>query len=234
MSGSTTGTEAPAARTATHGRLDVLYGNRFAGDDVAGKDAIWREVGAYLQRFVPRDGLVLDIACDRGYFVRHITAKERWATDVRDMSASLGDGIRFRQADGLALREAFPDIRFDAVFMSNYLEHLPDSRAVVEQMQVAHDILAPGGRMIILQPNIRLIGARYWDFIDHHTALTEVSLVEAAELAGFERETLVTRFLPYTTKSRLPKVGSLVRLYLRFPPAWRLMGKQTLLVASRR
>ena len=39
------------------------------------------------------------------------------------------------------------------------------------------------------------------------------------------------RFLPYTTKSRLPQSAWLVRAYLRFPPAWRLLGGQTLLVA---
>ena len=59
----------------------------------------------------------------------------------------------------------------------------------------------------MLQPNIRLTGAAYWDFIDHKVALTERSLVEAAELCGFETERLIKRFLPYTTKSRLPQAG---------------------------
>ena len=43
----------------------------------------------------------------------------------------------------------------------------------------------------------------------------------------------MTRFLPYTTKGRLPQTSGLVRLYLALPLAWRLLGKQTLYVAER-
>ncbi len=116
--------------------------------------------------------------------------------------------------------------------MSNYLEHLESSDDVVRQLTVARGLLAPGGRVIVLQPNIRLVGPRYWDFIDHKVALTERSLLEAAELAGLRTERLITRFLPYSTKGRLPAARTLVRAYLAFPPAWRLMGKQTLYVGA--
>ena len=87
--------------------------------------------------------------------------------------------------------------------------------------------------MLILQPNIRLVGAAYWDFLDHHTALTEKSLREAAELAGYETGQIITRFLPFTTKSRLPQAPWLVRWYLRVPPVRWLLGKQSLYVGSR-
>ena len=43
----------------------------------------------------------------------------------------------------------------------------------------------------------------------------------------------VVRFLPYTTKGRLPTDHRLVRLYLRVPLAWRLLGQQTLYIAER-
>ena len=43
---------------------------------------------------------------------------------------------------------------------------------------------------------------------------------------------LVPRFLPYSTKGRLPTTPLLVRAYLRFRPAWRLLGKQTLYVGT--
>ena len=85
----------------------------------------------------------------------------------------------------------------------------------------------------ILQPNIKLVGGQYWDFIDHHVALTERSLVEAGELAGLRTVKLITRFLPFTTKGRLPQDPRLVRFYLWFPLAWRFFGKQTLYVAER-
>jgi SAM-dependent methyltransferase len=214
-------------------RLDDVYRTRFDERSVRGKMSVWAEIVAHLQRYVRADLPVLDVACDAGYFIRHVRASERWATDIRDVAALLPADIHFVCADGLSLRDVLPGDHFATIFMSNYLEHLPSSREVVEQLRVARDLLAPGGRLIVLQPNARLIGGGYWDFIDHHVALTERSLVEAGELAGLSTVRLVTRFLPYTTKGRLPQGAALVRLYLRFPPAWWLMGKQTLYVAER-
>lgn len=216
------------------GDLDALYANRFSDREGAAKDRMWREIVRHLQRWFPRDGRILDVACDRGEFIRHVRARERWATDLRDVSAGLPSDIRFVQADGRALLDVLPPAAFDGIFMSNYLEHLPSSEAVIEQLRVCAGLLRSGGRLVILQPNIRLTGAAYWDFIDHRTPLTERSLAEAAEAVGFRAVAVITRFLPYTTKSRLPSHPFLVRGYLAFPPAWRLLGKQTLYVGERR
>ena len=46
---------------------------------------------------------VLDVACDRGYFIRNCRARERWATDIRDVGAELDAGITFVRADGLTM-----------------------------------------------------------------------------------------------------------------------------------
>ena len=211
--------------------LDRVYHDRFGEGDRRTKDGVWREVAAFLQQWVPSGGRVLDVACDRGYFIRHVRAGERWATDIRDVSASLGPDVHFVQVDGMALSSAVPNEHFDVAFVSNYLEHLPSSAAVIAQLAEIRKALKPDGRLIVLQPNIRYVGSAYWDFIDHHVALTERSLVEAARAAGFEVEALIPRFLPYTTKSRLPQTPGLVRAYLRIPLAWRLLGTQTLLVA---
>jgi len=212
------------------GDLEAIYQNRFGDHEAARRSAMWREITRYLQRWVPRDGAVLDLACGDGDFVRHVRARERWASDSRDMSSALPPEVRFVQADGRGLLGVLPHASFDAVFMSNYLEHLPSSEGVIDQLRVCAALLRPGGRVIILQPNIRLTGGAYWDFIDHRTPLTERSLEEAATIAGFRREVVVTRFLPYTTKSRLPTHHLLVGAYLKFRPAWLLLGRQTLYI----
>lgn len=212
--------------------LDRLYGERFDREARRRKRAVWAEIVRYLQRDVV-PGAVLDIACGEGDFIRHVRAEERWASDLRDPPEPLPSDIHFVRANGLELRTAVPLGHFDTVFMSNYLEHLPSSDAVIEQLGVVRDLLTERGRVMVLQPNIRLVGGRYWDFVDHHVPLTEATLAEAAALAGLRPIRMVVRFLPYTTRSRLPQHPALVRAYLALPPARWLLGKQTLFVAER-
>jgi SAM-dependent methyltransferase len=213
--------------------LKEVYDLRFDEKDKAAKDAIWRELGRFFQRYIEPDAKVIDIACDAGYFIRNIQARERWATDIRPVGDELPRDVHFVRASGLELDDVVPNDYFNLAFFSNYLEHLPSTEAVLEQLRVAHALLKPGGRVLILQPNIRLVGGSYWDFIDHQTALTEKSLAEAARMAGFRTHQVIARFLPYTTKSRLPQSPALVRAYLAFPPAWLLFGKQTLYVGEK-
>jgi SAM-dependent methyltransferase len=210
-----------------------VYGQRFSESDAIRKHALWREICRYLQRYVDPGSKVLDLACDRGYFIQNIVAGERWATDIRDVSEHLSPEVHFAQADGLEADRVLPRDAFDVVFTSNYLEHLSSPDDVIEQLRIVERVLRPGGRVIVLQPNIRLVGGAYWDFIDHKVALTERSLAEAAELAGLRTTRVITRFLPYTTKSRLPQHPLAARLYLAFPPAWLVLGKQTLYLGQR-
>ena len=208
-----------------------LYDLRFGEGERSAKDAVWREICRFLQRrYIAPTARVMDIATDLGYFIRNVSAGERWASDMRDTSGSMPADVHFVQSDGLALADAAPNDYFDVVFMSNYLEHLDSAESVIEQLRVAHRLLRSGGRVVVLQPNIKLVGPAYWDFIDHRVPLTAESLCEAAAFAGFRHEEVVARFLPYSTKSRLPSHRLLVRGYLAFPPAWRLLGKQTLYV----
>src|ERR1700694_4257215 len=230
--------EPDAGRTRTRQKLPPIllkevYEQRFSHEDQVGKDAIWRELGRFLQRYIDPGACVVDIACDLGYFIRNVQAGDRWATDIRDVAATLPKDVHFVRASGLDLADVLPNNHFDLAFFSNYLEHLPSTEAVLQQLRVTFSLLKPGGRVLILQPNIRLIGGAYWDFIDHQTALTEKSLAEAATMAGFRTKQVITRFMPYTTKSRLPQHPLLVRAYLAFPPAWWLMGKQTLYLGEK-
>lgn len=87
------------------------------------------------------------------------------------------------------------------------------------------------GGVLILTPNIKFVGGKYWDFFDHITPITESALIEAAEAAGFKTERVVKKFLPFTTKSRLPQASWIVRLYLRLMPlSGMVFGEQSLLL----
>jgi hypothetical protein len=95
------------------------------------------------------------------------------------------------------------------------------------------ELLTVGGRIAVLGPNFRYCSREYFDCADHTLALTHVSVEEHLYAAGFEIETVDARFLPYSFRSRLPTGRVGVRAYLRFPPAWRLLGKQFLVIGRR-
>lgn len=211
----------------------AIYAGRFPAAETERRYGMWQEIGSHLQRYVPRDSVVLDIGAGEGYLIASLDARERWATDLRPPLESLAPLMRFVQGSGLAPDPSLVPGSFDRVLMSNYLEHLPSADHVIRQFQVVHDLLRPGGQVIVLQPNVRYVGGAYWDFIDHKVPLTQHSLDEAATLAGLRMVRAVVRFLPYTTKGRLPVDRRLVRLYLRVPLVWRIMGQQTLYIAER-
>jgi SAM-dependent methyltransferase len=123
------------------------------------------------------------------------------------------------------------DDMVDVAFASNFFEHLPDKQDLLATLAEIRRVLRPGGRCLILQPNIRHVGGAYWDFLDHHLPLTERSLVEALELVGLKPVEVRSRFLPFTSKSGLPQQPFLVWLYLRRLLAHRVLGRQSWIVA---
>jgi hypothetical protein len=82
-------------------------------------------------------------------------------------------------------------------------------------------------------PNLRYLPGKYWDFYDHSLGLTHLSLSEALRLKGFSIDICVDRFLPYTIQSALPRHPILVKIYLKIPFVWRLLGKQFFIVARK-
>lgn len=119
------------------------------------------------------------------------------------------------------------------VFTSNFFEHLDSKDELIDTLKEVHRVLKPGGKIMVLQPNIRLVGNQYWDYVDHTLPLTEKSLEEAFHLTDFGTLFRKTRFLPFTANSRIPASPILIKAYLRFPPAQLLMGKQTFVVAEK-
>jgi len=215
--------------------LDPLYAARFPEADRASKDAIWQVLCPhFFQRYVAADATVLDLGAGFGEFLRHIRCARRLAVDIEPLSGrQLPPGTEevFTPSHQLSAHVAANSV--DVVFCSNFFEHLPDTVTFLTTLSEIRTVLRPGGRLLALQPNIRFVGGAYWDFVDHHLALTDRTLVEACTSLGFEIVEVVPKFLPYTTRSALPQSPWLVRAYLSFRPAWRVLGKQTWFVARK-
>lgn len=215
--------------------LDVLYQHRFPKEELANKNRIWQVLCTqYFNRFVKPNETVVDIGAGYCEFINNIPAANKIAVDLNpDVRKFAADGIRVINESCVAV-SSIPSASVDAVFMSNFLEHLPSKDLVLQTLRESARMLKPGGKAIILQPNIRFLYDQYWDYFDHHTALSDRSLVEGVLMAGLEPQVVIPKFLPYTTKSRLPQAPWLVSLYLRIPLAWHLLGKQALVVAYKR
>ena len=66
--------------------------------------------------------------------------------------------------------------KIDVVFVSNFFEHLDSKNELIDTLKEIHRVLKPGGKVMILQPNIRLVGDSYWDYVDHTLPLTDKKL----------------------------------------------------------
>jgi hypothetical protein len=119
------------------------------------------------------------------------------------------------------------------VFTSNFFEHLLSKSDLTKTIAQAVRCLKVGGQLIAMGPNIKCVGGAYWDFYDHHLALTELSLKEAFEAAGLQIESVRERFLPYTMVNAPAYPPTLLRIYLALPFIWRILGKQFLVIARK-
>jgi hypothetical protein len=93
--------------------------------------------------------------------------------------------------------------------------------------------MAPGGRIAVLGPNFRYCPKEYFDCADHELALTHVAVAEHLYAAGYEIERIIPRYLPYSFRGVLPPSPTLTRRYLQTPLAWRILGKQFLVIGRR-
>ncbi len=215
-------------------KLTDIYRQRFADEQQVQRESLWQTLCQYwFQRYVVADDVVLDLAAGRCEFINHIQCGTKIAVDLNE------DVRRYANADVQVVLAWSHDMvgvhsgSVDVVFVSNFFEHLPDKKAFMDTLMEIRRVLKPGGRLLILQPNIRFLNGSYWDFVDHYLPLTDRTLVEAVGLIGLDVVEVRPRFLPYTTRSRMPQADWLVRLYLMLPLAHRFFGKQAFVVAQK-
>lgn len=216
-------------------RVDALYRHRFDPAERAAKDAVWRVLcDEFFSRYVRTSDTVLDLGAGYCEFINHVTAARRIAVDANpDLASCAAPGVEAHV--GLAQDLSFlADGSVDLAFTSNFLEHLPDKGTLSAVACELHRVLKPGGKLLIMGPNVKYLPGSYWDYYDHHIPLTEKSVAELLHLSGFKVEESLPKFMPYTVKSRLPRWSWIVRLYLRLgTAAFSLFGKQFFVVGSR-
>ena len=218
--------------------MDRYYETRFTPDPA--RAAVWAHVARYLQRWVDRDGDLLDLAAGYADFTRAISARHRVAIDLNPALIDFVTGDFAGGPDPSSRIEAivadatdlgsFADGRFATVFASNFIEHL-EHHQIDALLPEIRRVLTPGGRLILVQPNFRLAPRRYFDDYTHRTIWTDQSLSDLLVAAHFDIEHVEARFLPLSMRSRLSFGHRLVPAYLRLP--YRPLAGQMLVVARR-
>jgi SAM-dependent methyltransferase len=209
-----------------------LYEYRFRDVDQQRRNTVWLTLAPVFYELLGRPERVLDPAAGRCEFINAIPAAERWAVDAIDYEEGVArEGTRLIVAE--VMQADLPEAYFGGVFVSNFLEHLLSQEDVAAFLERMYGCLAPGGRIAILGPNFRFCSREYFDFADHTVALSDRAVEEHVYAAGFETLMVRPRFLPYSFTGRLPSHPALVRAYLRVPLAWRILGKQFLVVGER-
>jgi 2-polyprenyl-3-methyl-5-hydroxy-6-metoxy-1,4-benzoquinol methylase len=209
-----------------------LYAYRFRDIDQAARLRVWEEIAPHVHGLMGSPEKVLDPAAGRGEFICSIPAAERWAVDeVSYPEAERASGVTV--VTSKIMDAELPNEHFDGVFASNFLEHLHDQEAISSFLERMRGAMSPGGRIAIMGPNYRYCSKEYWDCADHYVALTHVAIAEHLYAAGFEPQQIIPRYLPYSFRGILPPSKGLTRAYLRMPLAWRLLGKQFLVIGQR-
>jgi SAM-dependent methyltransferase len=209
-----------------------LYQFRFRDIDQEGRIAVWKQIAPHVHESMGRPQKVLDPAAGRGEFIGAIPARETWAVDaVCYEHAEYKPGTKVITAS--ILETELPADHFDGVFVSNFLEHLYDQEQIASFLEKMHRAIEEGGRIAIMGPNYRYCADEYWDCADHYVALTHVAIEEHLYAAGFELERVIPRYLPYSFRGILPPSPALTRTYLKMPFAWRLLGKQFLVIGRK-
>ena len=138
-------------------------------------------------------GRLLEVGCGGGWKLKFMQDLG-WYVEGVDFDPAAVENAKRK---GLQVRigtletQGYPDDYFDAVTMSHLIEHVHDPLLVLRE---SHRILKPGGRLVLVTPNIASLGHRLfkasWLSLDpprHLHIFAIQSLRPLTQKAGFQR-----------------------------------------------
>jgi ubiquinone/menaquinone biosynthesis C-methylase UbiE len=214
--------------------IQKLYALRFADTGLDKRKRVWRVLcDHFFNGLIDPDSTVLDLACGYGEFINNVRCGRKLAVDLNpDAQANLDAGIVFYQGPATDLKQ-IEGGSVDTVFTSNFLEHLSNKGECDRVFSEIWRILKENGRFIVMGPNIKYAFKVYWDYYDHTLPLSDMSVAEGLRQRNFAIERVIPRFLPYTMNNSRPTADIIVQIYLHLPVAWRIFGKQFLVIARK-
>lgn len=208
--------------------LKKIYEARFV--NVEQRKLIWQVlVSDFFQQFIKKNDAVLDVACGYGEFINNIVCGKKFAVDLnKSVKKYLRKDVRFFSESSTKM-SSIKDKSIDKIFVSNFFEHIK-KEDIIRTIDEFNKKLKDRGEVLVLQPNIRFCAKDYWMFFDHLTPIDDRAMEEIFSSHGYRLKKRILKFLPYTTKSNLPKSPIFIKIYLKLPFLWRFFGQQSFLV----
>lgn len=195
---------------------------------LSGRRGVWKEIVRYIHRDSKNANHVLEIGAGYCDFISQFPAPDKTCIEQNSlMKEHAGAGVNFICGDATYLPQ-IEEQSMDLVFASNFLEHLNETE-LNRIMPAIHKALKHNGQLILIQPNYRLCSEHYFDDETHQTIFDDKNITQFLTQYGFKAVKVVPDLLPFSMKSRLPKIPLLVRLYLNSPV--RPFGAQMYIVA---
>lgn len=136
-------------------------------------------------------GKVLEIGCGNGNLLARL-AGFGWQVqgiEPDPKAAKIARGRGLPVITGELTDQSFESEAFDAIAMSHVIEHVGDPAALLSRCR---KLLKPGGRLVMLTPNLNALGHRWfgrdWLHLDpprHLNLFTPESIAIACQQAGF-------------------------------------------------
>ena len=211
-----------------------MYGTRFGPHSEYRKEVWSVLVDDWFGKYIRATDAVLDLGSGYGEFINTIRCREKFAMDLNPDSPSfLANDVTFLPQDCSARWPLAGTPR------STSCSRATSSNTCRTRWRWGE----PWTRFTAAC--VRAAASSRWDRTSStcractgisgitYVPLTEASLKEALVTRGFTVDVCLGRFLPYTMASGPRYPLALLRAYLKLPLAWRIFGKQFLVVGAR-
>lgn len=214
--------------------ISNLYNDRFDSKEQIDKNKLWKILCEnFLQKYIKNTDVVLDLGAGYCEFINNIQCHTKYAIDLNEnITKFASKEVQVYQTSSTDL-SCIKNELIDIVFTSNFFEHLKDKDDIIKTLKEIYRVLKKGGKILIIQPNIKYAYREYWDFFDHYTPISHVSLIEALRNVGFKIKEVKAKFMPFTTKMRIPKQRWILKIYLRISWLQKIFGKQAFILAEK-
>ena len=208
-----------------------IYEYRFKDTNFNDKLKVWKEISSFLYKFMGKPKSILDPAAGMCEFINSFPAQEKWAVDIEDSVEKFSNEGN-KTAVGNIFDITLDKNDFDAVFMSNFLEHLGTAENVSKLFKKLKKHLSDDRVVCIMGPNFKYCADDYFDCSDHTLILTHTSVEEILYASGYEIIKSHPKFLQFSFRGKLPPSQLVTKVYLKIKFFLEPSGKQFLILAK--